>query len=49
MRTFHESVIVRRKTVTDIAWKTKSLLNELEMAQKHKEPGKTYARRLWRQ
>lgn len=27
----------------------KSLLNVLKMAQKHQEPGKTYARSLWRQ
>jgi hypothetical protein len=28
---------------------SKSLLNVLKMAQKHQEPGKTYARNLWRQ
>lgn len=41
VRTFHESVIVRRKTVTDIAWKTKSLLNELNKVGNHQKPGKT--------
>jgi len=38
---------IRRQESSHTARIFKSLLNVLEMAQKHQEPGKTYARSLW--